>query len=395
LATAVDFGTAAGTITADSSTSLTATSPPGSAGPVDVTVVTAGGTSALSANDLFTFVTPPVVTAVSPSTGPTSGGTTVTITGSDLGAATAVDFGATPATVTTDSASSITVVSPAGTGGVDVTVSTAGGTSATSVSDQFTYEGAPVVTGIAPTTGPASGGTSVTITGSNLGSATAVDFGGTAATITADSATSITATAPAGTGTVDVTVTTLGGTSTTSSSDQFLYGTVPAFTSASSATFTKKVIGTFTPTASGSPTPVITESGTLPGGVSFSGGVLTGTPTVTGSFPITFTATNGVGSPVTQNFTLTVWKLRITTASLPTAVQGKAYSAHLVETGAKSTVTWSTNVKLPKGLKLDAATGAITGTTSSKATVGSFPITFAVTDGMQTAIATLTVKVKA
>ena len=58
-------------------------------------------------------------------------------------------------------------------------------------------------------------------------------------------------------------------------------GSAPgAFTSATSATFTEGTAGTFTPTASGNPTPVITESGTLPAGVAFSGGVLSGTPRV-------------------------------------------------------------------------------------------------------------------
>ena len=47
----------------------------------------------------------------------------------------------------------------------------------------------------------------MTITGTNLSGATAVDFGANAGTITADSAGSVTATSPAGTGTVDVTVT--------------------------------------------------------------------------------------------------------------------------------------------------------------------------------------------
>ena len=79
-----------------------------------------------------------------------------------------------------------------------------------------------------------------------------------------------------------------------------------AFTSASSATFLEGTPGSFTPSASGSPTPVITESGTLPSGVNFTGGVLSGTPTTTGTFPVTLTATNGIESPATQHFVLQV-----------------------------------------------------------------------------------------
>jgi len=66
-----------------------------------------------------------------------------------------------------------------------------------------------------------------------------------------------------------------------------------AFTSVASTTFTEGTHGTFTPTATGTPAPVITESGGLPTGVSFTGGALSGTPTVTGDFPISFTAANG------------------------------------------------------------------------------------------------------
>jgi hypothetical protein len=135
--------------------------------------------------------------------------------------------------VTADTGTSITATSPSGTGTVDVTVTTAGGKSATSPSDQFTYTSvtpSPTVTGIAPTSGPAGGGTTVIITGTNLTGETAVDFGTSPAAVTLDSATSITATSPSGTGTVDVTVTTAGGKSATSPSDQYTYTSVtPGF----------------------------------------------------------------------------------------------------------------------------------------------------------------------
>ena len=89
----------------------------------------------------------------------------------------------------------------------------------------------PTVTGIGPSSGPSTGGTTVTITGANLTGASAVSFGATAATgYTVNSATSITATAPAGTGTVDIRVTTIGGTTATSSSDQFTYVSAPTLT---------------------------------------------------------------------------------------------------------------------------------------------------------------------
>src|SRR5208337_2227493 len=231
-ATAVTFGvTAAASFTVNSATSITAVSPAEAAGTVDVTVTTAGGTSAKTAADQFTFVTPgPAVAAITPNNGPTTGGTTVTITGTNLTGATAVTFGVTAAaSFTVNSATSITAVSPAEAAGtVDVTVTTAGGTSAKTAADQFTFTTpGPAVTAVTPNNGPTTGGTTVTITGTNLTGATAVTFGVTAAaSFTVNSATSITAVSPAeAAGTVDVTVTTAGGTSAKTAADQFTFVT--------------------------------------------------------------------------------------------------------------------------------------------------------------------------
>jgi len=224
----VTFGGAPATsFTANSTTQITATTPAG-AGTVDVRVTTVNGTSTTSPAARFTYVTAPTVTSISPNSGPSTGGTSVTITGTNFTGATAVTFGVASATgVTVDSATQITATAPPGTGTVDVTVNSPGGTSATSAFSRFTYVGAPTVTSIAPNSGPTGGGTSVTITGTNLAGATTVTFGGMTASHTVNSATSITATAPAGTGAVDVRVTTAGGTSATSAADQFTYVAAP------------------------------------------------------------------------------------------------------------------------------------------------------------------------
>jgi len=227
-------GVAVSSFTMVSSTSITTTTPAESAGTVDVIVVTAGGPSAASSSDHFTYVAAPTVTGVSPSAGPTAGGTTVTITGTNLSNATAVSFGGTAATsFTLVSSTTITAVSPGGSaGGVNVTVTTAGGTSATSGSDVFTYVTAPTVSVVGPSSGSTAGGTAVTLGGSNLSGATAVYFGTVAATsFTVISSTSISVVAPAhAVGTIDVTVVTAGGTSATSSVDHFTYVAPPAVT---------------------------------------------------------------------------------------------------------------------------------------------------------------------
>ena len=291
-ATAVKFGgNAAGLFSVVSATQITATSPAGT-GTVDVTVTTPGGTSATGAADQFSYESAPTVTAVNPNTGSPGGGTSVTITGTNFTGATAVSFGGNAAgSFSVVSATQITATAPAGTGTVDVRVTTPGGTSATGAGDQFTYGSAPAVTGVSPNTGPPSGGTGVTITGANFTGATAVRFGGTAASsFSVVSATQITATAPAGTGTADVTVTTPNGTSSTSSADQFSYGaagTTTALSSSPNPSSSGQAVR-FTATVAGvSPTGTVTF---------LDGGAQIGSATLAGGVASVTTASLSVGS---------------------------------------------------------------------------------------------------
>jgi hypothetical protein len=227
--TAVNFGTTPGTsVTFVSDNHVIATSPAGS-GTASVTVTTPAGTS--SPNPNANFMYGPTVTKVASATGPPYGGTVVTITGTGFTAGDTVMFGANAATnVTFTSASSITATSPAstlggdGVGAVDVTVTTAFGTSPPNPpSDQFTYGLS--VTGVSPSCGSGSGGTPVDLLGSDFTGATGVDFGTTPATsFTVHSDSSITATAPGhANGIVDVTVTGPPGTSPINVADEYTY----------------------------------------------------------------------------------------------------------------------------------------------------------------------------
>ena len=113
----------------------------------------------------------------------------------------------------------------------------ASGTSSTSSADQYTWNGtAPTVTAVDITSGPAAGGTLITVTGTNLNGASAVTFNGTAATdFDIISSTQVLVTTPAlSAGTVDVTVTTPYGTSATSSADQYTALAAPVVTGISS-----------------------------------------------------------------------------------------------------------------------------------------------------------------
>jgi hypothetical protein len=224
----VKFGSvASSSVTFVAATQLTAVAPAGTAGTVDLTVSTPGGTTATSSADHYTYDLPPTVTSVAPRAGSTAGGNTVTITGTNFTSDSTVKFGTTAASpVTFVSATQVKAVAPPHAGGqIDVRVSTPGGTSATASADAYTF-GAPTVSGVSPSEGPLAGGTIVTITGTNFASGATVKFGTTASTaVTFVSATQLKATAPArAAGVADVTATTPGGTSAVSAADHYTYG---------------------------------------------------------------------------------------------------------------------------------------------------------------------------
>ena len=172
----------------------------------------------------------PTVNRLAPATGPSTGGTTVTITGSGFTGATAVIFGSTPATrFTVVGPATIHAVSPAGTGVVDVRVTSASGQSAVNATDRFTYTGGaspPTVTGVNPNNTPIGTELGVGITGTNFTNVTAVMFGSVSVTgFVVNGPTSITVTSPLvnTAGTVDITVVTSAGTSVARVGDRFTY----------------------------------------------------------------------------------------------------------------------------------------------------------------------------
>ncbi|MEI6024038.1 MAG: IPT/TIG domain-containing protein [Phycisphaerales bacterium] len=221
-------GVAATSVVVVSSTSITAVTPAGTAGAKDVAVTTVGGVA--TKTTAFTYVALPTITTVAPISGPVAGGTTITITGTNLTGATIVKVGGVAATIVTNTATVITATTPAGTAGAQsVAVTTIGGT-ATKAS-AFTYVALPTIASVSPISGPLTAGTSITIVGTNLTGAT-VTVGGVAATSVVPTATSITAKTPAGTaGAKDVVVTTAGGVVTKTGA--FTYVALPTIASVS------------------------------------------------------------------------------------------------------------------------------------------------------------------
>ncbi|GGN37318.1 hypothetical protein GCM10012285_11980 [Streptomyces kronopolitis] len=210
--TSVTFGATPASVVSNTATQVVVIAPAGVVSSVGVAVTTAGGTSNLLVYS-YVAVAAPVLTGITPSSGPTAGGNTVILTGTNLSNATSVKFGATPAAVVSNTATQVVVIAPAGVvSSVGVSVTTAGGTSNLLV---YSYVApAPVLTTISPTAGPLGGGNTVTLNGTNLSGATSVKFGNNPATVLSNTASQLVVSAPTGApSTVNVTVTTTGGTS--------------------------------------------------------------------------------------------------------------------------------------------------------------------------------------
>ena len=154
------------------------------------------------------------VTGISPATGPSSGTTAVTITGTNLLTGAIVSFGqATASSIKIINGTTITAVAPRHVGGtVGITVTNKAGDAGT-LPSAYVYTStapstAPKLNVIHPNHGSPSGGDAVIISGSNLVKGMTVTIGGAPATITSFNTVSIHATTPSGTGVADVVVTT-------------------------------------------------------------------------------------------------------------------------------------------------------------------------------------------
>lgn len=162
-------------------TSLTAVTPANTAGDATVAVSNPGSSATLP----YLYVEPSI-SGISPNEGPNAGGTEVTISGAGLGEATGVTVGGDAADIVSisEDGTSIVIETPPGTGLADVVVLFDGDNEVTSP-EQFLYvdDDSPQITGLTPTAGPTAGGTTVTITGTDLADVTQVFFGDVEATI--------------------------------------------------------------------------------------------------------------------------------------------------------------------------------------------------------------------
>lgn len=235
--------------------------------------------------------------------------------------------------------------------------------------------GTPTLTGVSPNSGSTAGGTSVTLSGTNLTGASAVSFGGAAGSgIIINSATSVTVTTPpSAAGTVNVAITTPGGTATLTNSYTFVAPVPPTANPVSATVAANSSSNPITLNITGSAaTSVAVASGASHGSAVASGTSITYTPTAgySGTDTFTYTASNasGTSAPASVTVTVSAPTLAITPASLPGATAGTPYNQTLSSSNGTAPYTYSlVSGGLPPGVTLSSA-GVFSGTSSNSGT---------------------------
>ncbi len=300
-----------------------------------------------------------------------------------------------------DGTATIAGTSTTGTGGsYPITIKATSSAGSTTQSYTLTNAEAPSIT--SPSTATFTTGTAGTYTVTTTGypAATITESGalpsGLTFTANTNGTATIAGTPAAGTnGTYPVTISATnisGSTATLSLTITVAAATGPAITSGSAAFFTVGQAGAFAVTATGAPTPAITQTGTLPAGLTFKDqgngtALLQGTPTGTGGTTnLTMTATNASGS-ATQQFTLNVDAApAITSAATSTFATGSSGSYTVTTTGYPA-ATITESGALPAGLTFankGDGTATVAGTPGA-GTGGAYSVTLTAANGIGTA----------
>lgn len=274
---------------------------------------------------------PPAITGFTPASGVV--GTEVTVTGTSFTKASGVQIDGAPVAFTVDSNTQLRFTVPAGVGSGRIRVINPGG--AVESTSPFIVLFPPVVTGFSPNNGWPD--TEITITGSQFGEATGVDFNGTPATsFTVDNSSQIRAIVPVGASTGRIRVSSFDGTG--ESAADFTVTVRPTDTPTPTPTDTPTATPTNTPTHT--PTPTQTPTATL---------TTTPTPTFTPSNTPVATPTPTKTPTPTATSTPTITPTPMATSTSASLVVVHVADAHIRSSKPNSNYGTANNLRLRSG----------------------------------------------
>jgi hypothetical protein len=319
-----------------SSGALSGTPAAGSGGTYAITITAQNGV-APNATQAFTLTVnqAPAITSAASTTFTVGAAGTFTVTATGFPATTFSETGALASGLTFSSAGVLSGTPAPGSAGTYPIVITASNGVAPNATQNFTLTvgQAPAISSPASATFTVGTAGAFTVTATGFPAPTFSEAGALPPGLTLSSAGVLSGTPAAGSGgTYAITITAQNGVAPNATQAFTLtVNQAPAITSAASTTFSVGAAGTFTVTGTGFPTPTYSEAGSLPSGVTFNTAtrVLSGTPApgTAGTYPISFTASNGAGTNATQNFTLTVNPQVITNAAFVKAAGNFSRSA--------------------------------------------------------------------
>ncbi|MEK7689833.1 MAG: IPT/TIG domain-containing protein, partial [Bdellovibrionota bacterium] len=194
----VTVGGTACSVGSNTATQIVCTAPAKTAGAYDVVITNSNSTTTTAAS-AFTYNPFPTISSVSPSSGTTVGGTSITVAGTGflLTSGFKIEIDGSTCTVPAGNATAVSCTTPSGTAGAKTITVTNADTQ--SVNSTFTYLQAPTLSGVQPPAGAVAGGFTLTLSGSNFTTdqAPTVNIAGTDCPVVNNNATTVTCTAPA------------------------------------------------------------------------------------------------------------------------------------------------------------------------------------------------------
>ena len=356
-------------------------------------------------NGIFADDTQPFTLTVNDATAITSADTTTfttgsagsfTVTATGYPAPSFSESGTLPAGVSFNSTTGVLSGTPTESGSFSITMGATNGVGSDATQPfSLTVNDAPVITSANHTTFTTGSAGSFTVTASGYPVPTFSETGTLPAGVSFNSTTGVLSGTPTASGSFSITMGANNGIgSDASQSFTLTVNAAPAISSGASKIFGKGVAGSFTVTASGYPAPTFSETGTLPTGITLnSSGVLSGTSTQTGSFPVTMTATNGVGTDATQNFTVNVVAAPVFTSVNNAAFTTAGSNSFTVAASGYPAPTFTvTTGTLPSGVTLNSTTGVLSGT---PAATGVTSVTITATNAVSNATQSFTLTTSA